>query len=185
MEDEKIIELYWQRSEAAIQESQAKYGGLCRSVAANILADRQDCEECLNDTWLGAWNAIPPAKPGRLGAFLAKITRNLALKKFGYLNADKRRAFASDSIEELSDCVSGNISAETEAERLRIEQVINAFLSSLTQEKRRLFVWRYWYFYSLEDISRRTGYSKSKVKSMLFRLRRELKNCLEKEEVEI
>ena len=185
MEDEKIIELYWQRNETAIQESQVKYGGLCSSVAANILADRQDCEECLNDTWLGAWNAIPPAKPGRLGAFLAKITRNLALKKFGYLNADKRSSFAADSIEEPSDCVSGNISAETEAERLMIEQVINAFLGSLTPEKRRLFVWRYWYFYSVEDISRRTGYSKSKVKSMLFRLRRELKNCLEKEEVEI
>ncbi|MBQ4651063.1 MAG: sigma-70 family RNA polymerase sigma factor [Firmicutes bacterium] len=185
MEDEKIIELYWQRNETAIQESQVKYGGLCSSVAANILADQQDCEECLNDTWLGAWNAIPPAKPGRLGAFLAKITRNLALKKFGYLNADKRSSFAADSIEEPSDCVSGNISAETEAERLMIEQVINAFLGSLTPEKRRLFVWRYWYFYSVEDISRRTGYSKSKVKSMLFRLRRELKNCLEKEEVEI
>ena len=185
MEDEKIIELFWQRDEQAISESRSKYGGLCRSVAGNILADRSDCEECLSDTWLGAWNAIPPARPGRLGAFLVKITRNLALKKAEYLNAAKRRNSLNESLEELSECVESYATVETETERRRIESTINAFLGQLVVEKRKVFVWRYWYFYSVEEICRRTGYSKSKVKSMLFRLRGELKIYLEKEEVEI
>ena len=185
MEDEKIIELFWQRDEQAISESRSKYGGLCRSVAGNILADRSDCEECLSDTWLGAWNAIPPARPGRLGAFLVKITRNLALKKAEYLNAAKRRSSLNESLEELSECVESYATVETETERRRIESAINAFLGQLAVEKRKVFVWRYWYFYSVEEICRRTGYSKSKVKSMLFRLRGELKECLVKEEVEI
>ena len=185
MEDEKIIELYWQRDERAIGESRSKYGSLCRSVAGNILADRSDCEECLSDTWLGAWNAMPPARPARLGAFLAKITRNLALKKAEYLNAAKRRSSLNESLEELSECVESDTTVETEAERRRIEGAINSFLGHLTAEKRKVFVWRYWYFYSVEEICRRTGYSTSKVKSMLFRLRGELRDYLEKEGIEI
>lgn len=176
MDDEKIIKLYWERSEAAINESADKYGSLCSSVASNILADRQDCEECVSDTWMGAWNAMPPARPTRLGAFFAKITRNLALKKLEYISAAKRGRGAAESLEELSECVSGSISAESEFENKRIELAINDFLEGLSPDKRKIFLWRYWYFDSIEVISRRTGYSKSKIKSMLMRLRKELMN---------
>ncbi|MBQ1959699.1 MAG: sigma-70 family RNA polymerase sigma factor, partial [Firmicutes bacterium] len=131
------------------------------------------------------WNAIPPARPGRLGAFLVKITRNLALKKAEYLNAAKRRNSLNESLEELSECVESDATVETEAERRRIEGAINSFLEHLTAEKQKFFVWRYWYFYSVEEICRRTGYSTSKVKSMLFRLRGELRDYLEKEGIEI
>jgi len=185
MDDEKIIELYWQRDEGAISQSESKYGGLCRRVAANILASRQDCEECVSDTWLGAWNAIPPAWPARLGAFFAKITRNLALKRTEYLTAAKRNRLMEESLEELGDCVSGLAAAGDELEIRQVRLAIESFLDSLTPEKRRIFMWKYWYFESIETISGRTGYSRSKVKSMLMRLRKELRAHLEKEGIQI
>lgn len=116
MDDRDIIALYWQRAERAIHETAAKYGGLCYTIAHNILSSREDSEECVNDTYLGLWNAIPPQKPERFSAFVARVTRNLALKRFDHVNAQKRNPVAVRSLEELGECVSGRESVETEVE---------------------------------------------------------------------
>lgn len=185
MEDRQIIELYWDRVEDAIRETDAKYGRLCRYIVQNILASPEDSEECVNDTWLGLWNAIPPQRPSRFSAFVGRITRNLALKRFDYLTAAKRCPEAVCSLEELGDCVSGRASVEDELENRRIEEAIDAFLRSLGEEKRTVFLRRYWYFDSIERICRRTGYSQSKVKSMLYHTRQKLRDYLESEGIEV
>lgn len=185
MEDQDIIALYWAREEDAIRETAAKYGGLCRSIVGRILASPEDGEECLNDTWLGLWNAIPPQRPSRFSAFVGRITRNLALKRFDYLTAAKRCPEMVCSLEELGDCVSGRAGVEDELENRRIEEAIDAFLRSLGEEKRTVFLRRYWYFDSIERICRRTGYSQSKVKSMLYHTRQKLRDYLESEGIEV
>lgn len=185
MDDQKIIELYWARTEEAIRETSEKYGGLCRAVAGRILASPQDSEECVNDTWLELWNAMPPHRPGRLAVFVSRVTRNLALKRFDYLTAQRRNPAAICSLEELAECVSGRESVESELELRRTEQAINAFLRRQGEEKRNVFLLRYWYFESIDSICRRTGYSQSKVKSMLSRTRRDLREYLEEEGIAI
>ena len=185
MDDEKIIDLYFARNETAIQETSSKYGKLCFFVANNILANHEDSEECVNDTYLGVWNAIPPHRPSRFRVFISRITRNLALKKFEYCSAAKRNPNALCSLNELSDCVSGKDYIEDELENKRIEQVISEFLSQQSQDRRTVFLWRYWYFESIESICRRTGYSQSKVTSMLFRTRKNLCTYLESEGIEL
>lgn len=185
MEDEKIIQLYWNRNHDAITETASKYGKLCFRIAHNILGNYEDSEECVNDTYLGVWNAIPRKWPTRFSAFISKITRNLALKKFAYISAEKRNPQMVCSFEELSDCVSGKEYVETELENRRIERAVNAFLWHQPKEKRSVFILRYWYFDSLDEICRRTGYSQSKVKSMLFHMRKKLREYLEKEGIEV
>ena len=185
MEDKEIIELYWARNERAITETSSKYGRLCFYIANNILANHQDSEECVNDTYLGLWNAIPRQRPTRFSVFVSRIARNLALKKYEYLSAAKRNPEAVCSFEELSDCVSGSAYVETELENKRIEQVIDSFLWRQGEEKRNIFISRYWYFESIGSICKRTGFSQSKVKSMLFDLRQKLKKCLESEGIEL
>ena len=185
MEDRQIIELYWERAEEAIRETDVKYGRLCRYIAQNILASPEDSEECVNDTWLGLWNAIPPQRPSRFSAFVGRITRNLALKRFDYLNAAKRSPETVRSLEELGECVSGRTSVEDELENRRVEEAIDAFLWSLEEEKRTVFIRRYWYFDSIGVICRHTGWSQSKVKSMLSRTRRALRAFLEKEGIDL
>ena len=185
MEDRQIIELYWKRAEDAIRETDVKYGRLCHYIAQNILASPEDSEECVNDTWLGLWNAIPPQRPSRLSAFVGRIVRNLALKRFDYLTAAKRSEEAVCSLEELEDCVSGRTSVEDELENRRMEEAIDAFLWSLGEEKRTVFIRRYWYFDSIGVICRHTGWSQSKVKSMLYHPRQKLRDYLESEGFEL
>ena len=185
MEDSNIIALYWARSEAAISETAEKYGKLCRFVAGNILASPEDSEECVNDTYLTLWNSIPEQRPQRFPAFISRITRNLALKKYEYLSAAKRNPSAVTSLEELGDCVSGAESVETELENRRIEHAINAFLRQLNEEKRSIFIRRYWYFESIDTLCLRTGFSRSKVTSVLFQLRKKLRIYLESEGIEV
>ena len=163
MDDEKIIELYWQRDEDAIAETASKYGKLCRFICGNILSRPEDCEEVVNDTYLAASNAIPRQRPGRFAVFISRIARNLALKRYDYNAAAKRNPEAVCSLEEL----------------------ISAFLWQQPEERRHIFIRRYWYFEPIADISRRTGYSESKVKSLLSRMRQSLKEYLEKEGVEL
>ena len=127
MEDERIIALYWARDEDAIAETSSKYGKLCHLVAANILSSREDSEECVNDTYLGLWNAIPAQRPSRFSVFASRITRNLALKRFEYLSAAKRNPETVCSLEELGDCVSGKETIESELENRRLEQTIDNF----------------------------------------------------------
>lgn len=185
MEDEKIIGLYWERSEDAITATSAKYGKLFFCIASNILLNYEDSEECVNDTYLGLWNAIPTERPSPFSVFASRITRNLALKKYEYLSAEKRNPEAAYSFEELGDCVSGKESVENEVENRRIEQLIDTFLWQIGEEKRTVFLRRYWYFDSIQAICDRTGYSQSKIKSMLFYTRQKLRSYLESEGIEL
>ena len=185
MEDKNIIGLYWARDESAIAETSSKYGKLCFHIANNILANHEDSEECVNDTYLGVWNAIPEQRPSRFSVFVSRIARNLALKKFEYLSAAKRNAEAVCSCEELEDCVSGKDYIENELENKLIEQTIDKFLWQQGEVKRDIFIYRYWYFDSISTICRHTGFSQSKVKTILYDLRRKLRKYLESEGIEV
>ncbi len=185
VDDQKIIELYWERKENAIQETSRKYGGLVTRIAQNVLSSHEDCEECVNDTYFAVWNAIPDKRPNLFSAFISRITRNLALKKYEYLSASKRNPYAVISFDELDDCVSGTDSVESESESRRIESLIDNFLWQLEKEKRNIFIRRYWYFDSIENICHYTGFTQSKVKSMLYETRQKLRAYLEREGVEI
>ncbi len=185
MEDQQIIELFWNRNEAAITETDAKYGKLCLHIARNILSGPEDCEECVNDTYLTAWNLIPPQVPRQLSHFIGRITRNLALKKFEYLSAAKRNPDAVISLGELGDCVSGKESLDEEWESHQIQASLNRFLEGLNPEPRKIFLWRYWYFLSMGEIAQRAGYSESKVKSMLHRTRKSLRIHFAKEGIQV
>ena len=181
MDDKEIIDLYWARDEGAIRETAMKYGRLCARIAGNILAIKEDCEECVNDTYFAVWNAIPDKRPNKFLAFIGKITRNLALKKYEYVAAAKRNPSAVTSLDELGECVSGRESVESEIENRQIESAIDAFLWQQDEGKRNIFIRRYWYFESIENICKNTGFSQSKVKSMLFEMRRKLRSYLEDE----
>ena len=185
MDDLAIVELYHQRDEQAITESDKKYGAFCLSIALRLLVLREDAEECVNDTYHAAWNRMPPELPRSLRVFLGRITRNLSLKKFEYLSAAKRNPGAVYSLEELGDCVSGRESIENELENRRIEETIDKFLWEQGEERRNLFIFRYWYFESIGSICERTGFSQSKVKSILFDLRRKLRSYLKNEGIEL
>lgn len=185
MDDKKIIDLYWARDEAAIRETSLKYGRLCSYIAENILANKEDCEECVNDTYFAVWNTIPDKRPDRFRAFIGKIARNLALKKYEYVAAAKRNPSAVTSLDELGDCVSGRESVESEIENRRIESAINDFLWQQDEWKRSVFIRRYWYFETIESICKQTGFSQSKVKSMLFEMRRKLRSYLGNEGIQV
>lgn len=185
MDDQIIVELYWERKEEAIRETAMKYGGLCAYISRNILFSREDCEECVNDTYFAVWNAIPKERPSIFSAFISRITRNLALKKYEYLSAAKRNPGAVASLEELGDCVSGAESVESEMEKRHIESTISRFLWQQNDEKRNVFIRRYWYFDSVESICKSTGFSQAKVKSMLYEMRQKLRKTLESEGIEV
>ncbi|MDE7254474.1 MAG: sigma-70 family RNA polymerase sigma factor [Acetatifactor sp.] len=185
MDDNKIVELYWERREEAIRETSLKYGGLCTHIARNILSSYEDSEECVNDTYFAVWNAIPNERPNRFSAFVSRITRNLALKRYEYISASKRNPAAITSLEELGDCVSGTESVESEVETKRIETTITKFLWHQSEEKRNVFIRRYWYFDSIENICKSTGFTQSKVKSMLYEMRQKLRKYLESEGIEL
>ncbi len=182
MEDEQIIQLYFDRSEAAITETDKKYGQACLRIAENILGNRPDAEECVNDTYLGAWNAIPPAKPDPLSAFLFRITRNLSLTRYHANTAAKRNSRYDLSFEELSDCLGTCSSMEMLAENAGLTKAIETFLNSLSRENRVIFLRRYWFSDSYAEISRRTKLSESVISMRLVRLRSKLKKALRKED---
>lgn len=181
MDDKEIIALYWQRDETAIIESQKKYNRYCQSIAHNILKSPEDAEECINDTFLSAWNCIPPQEPVALGAFLGKITRNLSLKKLRR-NATLKRGdgIAELTYMELQECISGSNHIEAEIETAELAEVIDGFLRRLPLVERQVFLCRYWYFDSITDISEQFGFGKSKVKMMLMRTRKKLQHVLKK-----
>lgn len=177
MEDSDIIELFFTRSENAVAETKKKYGGFILSLAMRILKSKPDAEECENDTYMGVWEAIPPSKPVNFMSFIAKIARNQAIKKYDFINAEKRSPNGVVYLEELGDCIGG--SEETSYSDCVLREAINAFLGSLNEETRRVFMLRYWYFASIREITERCGISKSKAESMLFRTRNKLKSFLE------
>ncbi len=178
MDDASILDLFWARSEQAISETDRKYGRMCADIAEGIVFDIQDARECVNDTYLGLWNAIPPARPNVFSSFIAKITRNIAMKKITYMNAKKRSAKATTSFSELDECVAAPDRIEYEAETIELSRCLESFLKNLDYESRNIFLRRYWFFDSIEDISKRFNVSQSKIKSQLFRLRKKLRKHL-------
>ena len=182
MEDSQIINLYFARSEQAIQETDTKYGGYCYSIAYNILVNPEDAEESVSDTYLSAWNSMPPRRPPALAAFLGKITRNISIDRWRKYRAFKRGEGQIEiALEELSECVSGTESAEDTAIRKEVLASINLFLGTLKDTERSVFLCRYWYLDSTEEIAEKSGFSVSKVKSMLFRIRKRLYAQLQEE----
>jgi RNA polymerase sigma-70 factor (ECF subfamily) len=179
MEDKEIIDLFWERSENAITAMSQKFGHYCKVIALNVLDNRSDAEEIVNDAYLAAWNAIPPSRPDKLSAFLGRITRNIALDRYDYNKAGKRNGEFDVLLSELGDCIPAHIESET-GETAR---VISAFLHGINANSRNIFVRRYWYSDSISEVSKRFDMSESKVKSMLFRTRKKLKIQLEKEGV--
>ena len=182
MEDQQIIELYNERSETAISETANKYGKYCYYIAYHILYDEQDSEECVNDTYLRAWENIPPQYPNKMSAFLGKITRNLALNRYRYYMREKRRGGQIPLVlDELQECVPATNSTEEMIEENLLVELLNRFLHELPIEKRMMFVRRYWYMSSIQEIANDYEISESKVKMTLLRTRNKLKQILEKE----
>lgn len=184
MEDRQIIDLFWKRSQNAISETAKKYEKYCYYIAFNILHSREDSEECVNDTYLKAWENIPPKRPERLSAFLGKITRNLSINRVKHRTARKRgKGQYEIALEELQECIPSLNSVEKAMEDKALVDLFNRFLEGLTIEKRKVFMRRYWYFSQVKDIATEYGMSESKVKMSLMRTRKELKDFLEKEGV--
>ena len=182
MEDQRIVELYWQRDENAIAETAKKYGKYLHSIAYRILRDESDAEECVSDACFAAWNAMPPHRPAVLSAFLGKLARRISIDVLRKRNAEKRGAGEyALALNELEECVSGNDSVEEEAVREALRNRINVFLKTLPADERNVFLRRYWYMEGVRDIAKRSGFSESKVKSMLHRTRAKLRTVLEKE----
>lgn len=182
MEDKKIVDLYLNRSEEAIFESQQKYGNYCYSIAYRILYNNEDSQECVNDTFLNAWNSIPPHKPSVLSTYLGKITRRLALNVWRSQNTQKRGGQeVTCSFEELEACIPDQKNIDDTLQKEEITRILNAFLASLSEEQRKVFVCRYWYFESVEEIADRFHFSQSKVKMILKRGRDKLAEQLKKE----
>lgn len=174
MEDYKIVDLYWARKENAIAETEKKYGKMLHSLSYSLLSSHEDAEECVSDTYLGAWNAMPDAKPMYLGPFLSKITRRLSIDRWRREHREKRGGVVG-MLEELTDCIPDSQTPATEYERGLLRDELNAFLRTLTEEKRAIFVRRYFYAQQVNVIAKETGVSEANVKVILHRLREQLK----------
>ncbi len=182
MEDQQIIDLYFQRSEQAIAETDVKYGNYCFSIAYKILANREDSEESVSDTYMAAWDAIPPRKPPLLAAFLGRLTRNISIDRWRARSAEKRGGgeFVL-CLEELANCASGAPDAEQKVVMKETVALLNRFLQDLPETERKVFLCRYWYVDSVQDIARDFGFSQTKVTTMLYRTRNKLRRELQKE----
>lgn len=183
MEDDEIVNLYWARRENAISETSEKYGNYCYSIAYNILGNVEDAEESVNDTYLNAWNNIPPHRPSILSTFLGKITRHISIDKWRRRTAEKRGGGEIMLVlDELSECIPSNQNVEHEVEATELSQLIDDFIMSLPPVERRVFICRYWYLDPIADIAQRFGFSQSKVKMLLHQQRKKLLSRLEREE---
>lgn len=177
MEDSEIIELYFARNEQAIRETDAKYGKLCHRIAYNVLGVREDAEECVNDTYMGVWNAIPPARPDHFMSFVCKIARNLALKRLAFLTREKRSQAMNVSLQELEEVLPDDrVASGMDDEALG--KLISAFLREQKEDVRNVFIRKYYYFDSIGEIAKRYSFTVSKVKNMLFHTRNKLKAYL-------
>lgn len=181
MEDEAILDLFFQRAEQAISETQKKYGAYCAAIVRNILSNPEDCEECLNDVYWRLWNQIPPNRPARFQAFLGTVARNTALDRYRGLHAEKRGGAAAElAISELQECAAPGSLEDTLEER-RLVALLNRFLAELPREARIIFVKRYWYLSSVREIAEQMGMSEGKVKMTLYRTRKKLKSRMKEE----
>ena len=183
MEDEKIVQLFFERNQSAIEQSSRKYGKYCFTVANRILNSREDSDECVNDTWQHAWQAIPPERPSKLRLFFGKITRNLALDRYDYNTAQKRNTRLETAMDEFWECIpNGEALPE---DRIILKDLLNRFLASLDKQTRIIFLRRYWYVCAPKEIARSMGLSESNVNVILHRTRKSLKQYLQKEGISV
>ena len=179
LEDSKIIDLYWARKEQALAETDAKYGSYCRTIARNILRNFEDTEECVSDTWLHAWNSMPPQRPGILSAFLGRITRNPSFDRCKYQQAAKRGGGALPlALDELGECIPASGRVEHELEQKELAAAIDRFLRTLPERECSMFLRRYWYVDSVQSIAARYAIKENTAKSILFRTREKLRRYL-------
>lgn len=182
MDDAAIVALFWARSESAIREADKRYGSYCAAVAGRILPDPEDTRECLNDLWLAAWRSIPPQRPENLRTYLGKLMRNLALTRWREAHREKRGGGeAALALEELAACVGGGTEPEQALDALALREALNRWLAGLPRRDRQLFVNRYFYVYSVPELAEKAGMSRENVNSTLYRLRKKLRDYLEKE----
>ena len=185
VEDVRIVELYWERSETAIEETQKKYGRYCYHIAYNILRSNEDSEECVNDTYLKAWSSMPPHKPEKLSGFLGKIVRNVALDRYDKKMAAKRSSGVELALDELAECVADTDAEAWNADEERLRTVINGFLASLGKRDRMIFIRRYWYISSISQIATEFGADEGNIKVILHRTRKKFREYLVMEGIEI
>ena len=186
MEDQQIIALYWDRKERAIEESGKKYGAFCLKIADNILRSHEDDEECVSDTWLRAWNAMPPEKPNVLSSFFAKITRNLALDRYRAMHAEKRvKSEMMLALDELDYCVPSSMRVESSLDEKQTVQILERFLCGLSKADRVLFLRRYWFADRVADAAKFCAIGENTAKSKLLRMRNALKAQLEEEGIAV
>lgn len=184
MEDRQIVDLYWQRSDRAIAESAQKFGSYCYTIAYHICANREDADECVNDTWFRAWNLMPDKRPSILSVFLGRITRSLALDCYRARTSQKRGGGETAlALDELYDCVPSSASAENSFEQKLLEKALRDFVAALPETERKVFVARYWFLAPIAAIAKRTGFTSGKIKSMLHRTRAKLRTYLEEEDL--
>ena len=183
MEDEKIIELFFARSETAIRELDSKYGKVCYSISYNILNNNLDAEECVNDAYLGTWNAIPPQKPNPLLAFVCKIVRNISIMRYRANTAMKRNSSYDIAMSEIEQCVVSPENVEKTLEAKALARIIEKYLDTLTEENRVIFMRRYWFSDSYTEIANLTGLSEKNISVRLTRIRKNLRDHLVKEGV--
>ncbi|MBQ7064859.1 MAG: sigma-70 family RNA polymerase sigma factor [Firmicutes bacterium] len=185
MKDAQIVQMYWDRNEDAIQATEERYGSYCHAVAMHILDNQEDAAECVNDTYLRAWNNIPPHRPADLKTFLGKITRNLAFSRYRYKNAGKRGGGQIPAVlSELQDCLADPWSTEDEVMKAELTRALNDFLAYLPKRKRHLMIRRYWYAESIRDIAAASGKSEAAISTELSRLRGKLKEFLRERGIE-
>ncbi len=185
MEDDQIIDLYWQRNEKAIVETDQKYGAFCRAIAMNLLGSREDVEECVSDAYHQAWMLMPPERPDRLKAWLGRIVRNISINLWHRNHAQKRYNGTQQMLSELEDCIPSPRNVEKELEDAELGKAINRWLLSLPMEDRVLFVRRYWHGIALNDLAKEWGIPSGRLAQRMYRLRLGLKKALEKEGIYI
>lgn len=184
MEDKYIVDLYWKRDENAITETAKKYGKYCFLIAFNILVNTEDAEESVNDSYLNAWNSMPPHRPAIFSTFIGKLTRYVSLKKWRERHAQKRwSGNVAIAYEELSECIPSNKDIDEALEAQELAKIIDTFLDTLPSAEQKVFICRYWYFDSISAISKQFGFGESKIKSMLHRTRKKLRTQLLEEGV--
>lgn len=181
MEDHQIVDLYWARSERAIEQTEQKYGRMLTGISASLVLTIEDAQECVNDTYLAAWNSMPTERPVYLGAFLSKLVRRISISKYRAEKA-KKRGGADILIDELTECIPSDFDLCAEYENQMLAEALNRFLLSLDDEKRYIFIRRYYYSDPIEKIASELSFGEGKIKSVLFRLRNSLRDFLEKED---
>lgn len=183
VEDEKITEMFFERSEQAIRELDIRYGKVFRSLSYHIVGSGPDAEECVNDAYLGVWNAIPPARPDSLLSYVCKIVRNISLKRYYRKNAAKRSSHYTVAMEEIEACMAGPNTVEDEIEAKELARIIESFLDTLSVENRVIFMRRYWFCDSCKDIAELAGLTEKNISVRLTRIRQKMKAYLAEREV--